>query len=231
MPCGKNSLSTKKCMNNPSEDPKTLVDIIKNYQETCSGEAYEAKYTANPSDDSLRWFMHYDLNEILEMKDKSIKEVITRCICNRKRHQYCISKDAVKTATDKLMGEKNLHPYSYISNKDFEFLYDRIKPIIGTVRGIGNSTLYDTCIRLGWSYSPQIEPKQYVYVHRELIKSAEAILGDKFSQIKEADRPAILRQEFINVEKKFAELSALDIENLLCIYHKDILNVYGIKEK
>ena len=96
--------------------------------------------------------------------------------------------------------------------------------------GIGNSTIYDTCIRLGWSYSPQIKPKNYVYVHGDLIKSAEAILGDKFSQIKETGRPAIPYKKFINAEKKFAELSALEIENLLCIYHKDILNLYGIKK-
>lgn len=230
MLCRNNNPSTKECMNNPSKNLKTLADIIKNYQETCSGEAYEAKYKANPNDNDLRWFMHYDLNEILEMKDKSIKEVITRCICNRKRHQYCISKDAVKTATDKLMGEKSLHPYSCICDKDFEFLYGKLKSIIGTVRGIGNSTLYDACIRLGWSYSPQIEPDKYVYVHGDLIKSAEAILGDKFSQIKETGRPAILRRKFIEAEKKFEKLPALDIENLLCIYHKDILNLYGIKK-
>lgn len=227
MPCVRNEKTLKKCTKDSAKNLTSLTEIIKDYQETCSEEAYEAKRAINPNDKDLCRFMHYDLNGVLEMKDQGIKEIISRCICNRNRHQYCISNEAVNTATEKLMDAKSLYPYSSHINKEFEYLYDKLKGIIGTVKGIGNSTLYDACIRLGWSYSPQIKPQHYVYVHRKLIKSAEAILGDKFSRIKEADRPAILRQKFIEAKKEFAELSALDIENLLCIYHKEILTIQG----
>lgn len=136
MPCVRNEKTLKKCTKDSTENLKSLTDIIKNYQETCSEEAYEAKRAINPNDKDLCRFMYYDLNGVLEMKDQGIKEIISRCICNRNRHQYCISNEAVNTATEKLMDAKSLYPYSSHINKDFEFLYDKLKGIIGTVKGI-----------------------------------------------------------------------------------------------
>lgn len=230
MPCGKEKQTTKKCAKSSSENLKTLADIIKDYQETCSEKAYEAKRNLNPENPDLSIFMHNDLHETRELQADP-KGIFKRCVCNRKRHQYCIPENAVNIAAKELMKEKDILPHSSF-NKSFEVLYDKVKARIGNIHGIGNSTLYDACIRLGWTFEKKIEPTNYVYVHRKLIESAEAIFGNaKYNIVKGTDRPAILWQEFINTEPEFKKLSALDIENLLCIYHDDILRVNGIEPK
>lgn len=227
-----------RCTKKSSEEIKTLTDIIIRYQKECSEKAYLKMRSKIPYDPNhCCKFMHDDLNEILTLKGKNTEEVFLRCVRNTKRHQARIPKKYAEAAVKRLMEHPALYPFSPAPYENFEALYDQIKTIISGAEnnpekiGIGNSTIYDTCIRLGWSYSSKIEPKQYVYVHGKLIESARAILGVKRLYTKKNGRPAIPHQEFINAEKKFEKLPPLDIENLLCIYHKDILNVYGIKEK
>lgn len=198
---------TDKCTDVASENLKTLADIINAYKESSPGKQDMIK----------------DLKEVKKIKGY-IEDILERCVCNRNRHQYCISQKAVDMAVKELMKENDILPHSSF-NQSFEVLYDRVKAAIGNIPGIGNSTLYDTCIRLGWTFDEEVEPSKYVYVHRDLVKNAEAILGKKYDTVKEPDRPAILRQEFINIEPEFEKLTALDIENLLCIYHDDILTV------
>lgn len=198
---------TNKCTDVASENLKTLADIINAYKKSSPGMQD----------------MYNDLKEVKKIKGY-IEDILERCVCNRHRHQYCISQKAVDTAVEELKKEKDILPHSSF-NQSFEVLYDKVKARIGNIHGIGNSTLYDTCIRLGWTFDEEVKPSKYVYVHRNLIGSAEAILGKKYKTVKAADRPAILRQEFINIEPEFEKLTALDIENLFCIYHDDILTV------
>lgn len=226
-----------RCTKKPSKEIKTLTDIIIRYQKECSEKAYQKMRSKIPYDPNHCCnFMHDDLNEILTLKGKNTEEIFLRCVRNTKRHQARIPKKHAEDAVEKLMKNPALYPFSPAPYKNFEELYDQVRAIIGKVEndlektGIGNSTIYDTCIRLGWSYSSKIVPDQYVYVHGKLIESARAILGVKRLYTKINGRPAIPYQEFIKAEKKFEKLPALEIENLLCIYHKDILNLYGIKK-
>lgn len=223
-----------KCTKDSSEEIKTLTDVIKCYQKEYSAEAYQVFRSKIPYDpNNCCDFMHDDLNEILTMKGEETEAIFLRCVRNTKRHQAHILEENANNAVRKLMDYPKLYPFSPAPYDSFEDLYDEVKTIIGKTEknqgktGIGNSTIYDACIRLGWSYSPQIIPEQYVYVHGKLIESARAILGLKRLYTKKNGRPAIPHKDFIEKEKKFAEISALHIENLLCIYHDDILKVCG----
>lgn len=202
---------TNKCTDVASENLKTLADIINAYKKSSPGMQD----------------MYNDLKEVKKIKGY-IEDILERCVCNRNRHQYCISQKAVDMAVEELMKEKDILPHSSF-NQNFEVLYDRVKAAIGNIPGIGNSTLYDTCIRLGWTFDEEVKPSKYVYVHRDLVESAEAILGKKYDTVKAADRPAILLEKFNNAEPEFKELNALEIENLLCCCRGMILRVKGIE--
>lgn len=211
----------------PTDDKEhNLEDLIEDYKRTCSEEAYNRERAKRAFDPSKRKydFMLDDLNEILTMKDeKTPLEITKRCICNRKRHQSRILPEAVDAATEAIMAAKQLLPFSKAPFANFEELYDAVKERIYNIYGINDSTLYDTCIRLGWSYTPKIVPDKYVYVHRDLRKSARAILGTERLHLKEQGRPAIPYKEFIKANPKLQELPPLDLENFLCIYEKQIV--------
>jgi len=158
--------------------------------------------------------MYGDLNEVLILKGTvSIDEFLKRCVCNRKRHQWCLSNFAINIAVTKLIGN------SVVSGKvwkNFEELYDTIYSVIGKGNtGISYSTVYDTAIRMGWSLSPKIEPQEYVYVHRHLIQKAKHILG---SNTKIVDNCRIPRFLFDQKDKEFKKLTTLEIEDFLCLY-------------
>lgn len=211
----------------PTDDKEhNLDELIEDYKRTCSEEAYNRERAKKAFDPSKRKydFMLDDLNEILTMKDeKTLPEITKRCICNRNRHQRRILPKAVNTATEAITAAEQLLPFSKATFANFEELYDAVKERIYNIDGINDSTLYDTCIRLGWSYTPKIVPDKYVYVHRDLRKSARAILGTKRLHLKEQGRPAIPYKEFIKANPKLQELPPLDLENFLCIYEKQIV--------
>ena len=165
--------------------------------------------------------LYNDLNGVLALKGKSIPKVfLRRCVCNRNRHQWCLSNKAVDDAVNKLL----THPtFTTSTFKDFEDLYDTIYNIIGHGNtGISYCTVYDTAIRYGWTLSPKIEPDKYVYVHRKLVSSAKHILGGKAPIVNHC---RINRSEFDKKEPEFKKLTALEIEDFLCVYHADIINL------
>lgn len=110
------------------------------------------------------------------LADSTIPDFLKRCVCNRKRHQWCISNAAVDCAVKKLSA--NYEDLCKIKN--FDDLYKNIFDLIGAEKtGISYSTVYDTAIRFGGSMESAVEPQKYVYVHRKLIQSAKHIVGRK----------------------------------------------------
>lgn len=158
------------------------------------------------------------------LTDGSIPDFLKRCVCNRKRHQWCISNAALDCAVKKLSA--NYEELCKIKNfddfDDFDKLYDTIYNLIGEgPTGISYSTVYDTAIRFGGSMKPAAEPQKYVYVHQKLIQSAKHIVGRKsFS-----NNYRIEKSEFSKVCAAFNKLDSLFIEDFLCVYHDEIMKL------
>lgn len=148
----------------------------------------------------------------------SIPNFLKRCVCNRKRHQWCISNHAVDCAVKKLSAKYE----EFCKEKSFDKLYDKIFKLIGEGKtGISYSTVYDTAIRFGGSMKPAVKPQRYVYVHQKLIQSAKHIVGRKsFSK-----NYRIEKSEFSKVCAAFDKLDSLFIEDFLCVYHDEIMKL------
>ncbi len=147
-----------------------------------------------------------------------------RCVCNRERHQWCLSTKSVNEAVGKL--KERIGVLEKCS--DFETLYDTVYDLIGKgSTGIGYSTVYDTSIRLGNGFNPVIHPDKYVYVHRHLIHTANKLLGK--GHIECSCR--ILRSVFDKTYSDFEELNSLEIEDFLCIYSDELISTQEVEYK
>lgn len=152
------------------------------------------------------------------LADSSIPDFLKRCVCNRKRHQWCISNAAVNCAVKKLSAR-----YKELCELDnFDKLYETILELIGREStGISYSTVYDTAIRFGGSMESIVEPQKYVYVHRKLIRSAKHIVGRKSF----CKNYRIEKSEFSKVCAAFDKLDSLFLEDFLCVYHDEIMKL------
>lgn len=199
-----------KCGNKPENYPKNrfLKDLISEYLVSLNNQDCDDPST-----------MCGDFEEAKGLYKDSVDNFLERCVCNRRRHQTCLSQKAVDNAV------KNLKQADVLNKqfKNFEELYDFIYDCIGKgSTGISYSTVYDAAVRMGYSFSPQVLPNKYVYVHRKLVESAKHILG-KDCIIE--DNRRIKRELFFKEDSAFSNLNALQIEDFLCIYHDEIIQI------
>ncbi len=187
----------------------SLKDLINKYKKSLKPKCSQEKT------------MYDDLNEVLALKGNSTqRDFFRRCVCNRKRHQWCLANAAVNDAVKKLLANPSITNSAF---PNFEKLYDTIFDTIGQgTTGISYCTVYDTSTRFGWSLSPQIVPEDYVYVHQKLIQSARHILGKNTKLINHC---RIERVMFDKLESAFKQLNALEIEDFLCVCHDDIMKL------
>lgn len=97
--------------------------------------------------------------------------------------------------------------------KDFEELYSRIFGLISVQVGIGNVALYDISLNIGINLYPKVLPEKYVYVHGDVKKSAEILLGKKIKDF---------RVPTSSFSASFPNISAMDLEDMLCVYREEI---------
>ena len=149
----------------------------------------------------------------------STGDYLSGCVCNKKRHQWSITPFFPTAPT---LAASQIIKSSILSKiyKNFEELYQDVEKAIGSIKGIGRSTLYDTTLRLGATHFG-IWPQDYVYVHVKLIESARHLLP----KCKIIDGYKIDRSEFDKLDPAFKRLSSAQIEDLLCIYHDAILKL------
>lgn len=131
--------------------------------------------------------------------------------------------------TDKPLSQAvdNLRPilHTFYCNRplDFEDLYQRVKNAIYPISGIGLLVVYDIALRIGCSLCPRIIPEKYVYLHgygSRVYTSADAILHTNIKK----QYGTIDAIDVAHLQPYFPCYSAMEIEDLLCIYHDLIVN-------
>ena len=100
---------------------------------------------------------------------------------------------------------------------DFEDLFSTIQGIIGSIDGIGLLAIYDISLRIGYNHVPKVLPSKYVYTHAQgpVAKSASILLPTTSLASGKVD--ASLFSSIIPF------YSAMEIEDILCIYNKCIM--------
>ena len=129
--------------------------------------------------------------------------------------------DALPQAVEAL--EQNRSTLYGRTYTDFEDLFTTVDSLIRGIPGIGLLVVYDISVRLGCSMCPKIIPLRYVYTHGVgsiVDRSARTLLGSSAGSSIVNDRVDV------NILRKhcpcFEHYSALEIEDILCVYNKDI---------
>ena len=193
-----------------------LKEIINDYLFSLSSFPFGCEGSCAPGT------MIEEMNEIKQLYQAgtNIEDVIRKCICNRHGHQYCIPNEAVEKATSVLLNaqiiDKNssvgpLVNNNMLNNKfaDFEHLYDTILMLIGSIKGIGPLTVYDTTKRIGHLLNPPIYPEMYVYLSSGALEGAKGLLGRNDLKFRE---PICIFAPY------FGSLPSIFIEDILCVY-------------
>ena len=155
-----------------------------------------------------------ELNRVLNYtfaKPSDEEGILHKCV--KGAHQYCISKAAINNAV------KNLKKARILSTKynNFEVLYDDVRNAIANIKGIGDLTVYDTALRLGFIMFPIVLPNEYIYLARGAKRGAEKLLGK-----------AVHYREHISIFMPyFGNLSPHFIEDFLCVM-EDFLCTGGV---
>lgn len=89
------------------------------------------------------------------------------------------------------------------------------------IKGIGDLTVYDTAVRIGYSFG--LHPEK-VYIHRGAKTGAKNLLG----------RKAVHGRKFLYMHElpiEFQSLTPMEVENCLCIYKNSFLTGKLIEPK
>lgn len=141
----------------------------------------------------------------------------------KSKHFSQVDGDALSQAVDSL--RPILHTFYCSRPLDFEDLYQRVKNAIYPISGIGLLVVYDIALRIGCSLCPRIIPQKYVYIHGhgpkdKVFLSAKALLGPNIKSLLDPED----RIDVAQLQPFFPCYSAMEIEDLLCIYHDLIVN-------
>lgn len=98
---------------------------------------------------------------------------------------------------------------------DFEALYQYVDQ--RKVKFFSATCVYDFALRYGWNHKPRIVPKDFVYIHSKPLNSARRLYN--LGYISELDHCLPIGNYSTLLG---AGMDAMDIENFLCIYNKEI---------
>lgn len=131
---------------------------------------------------------------------KNVNEIL-RC-CVKSEHQYCISNEAIDDVVSELSRDGILDK-KFI---DFEDLYDHVRMLLKPISGIGDLTIYDTALRIG--YMQNVLPQQYVYLAAGPLMAAKKLFPGRSFKFREPI------QTFYPL---FGNMKSWDIEDFLCV--------------
>jgi len=151
-----------------------------------------------------------ELNEVLKysLTRPSQQTLLQKCV--KGGHQYCIANASISQAVI------NLQNAGILTKKyaDFEALYDDVRKIIGNISGIGDLTIYDTALRIGFIMFPIVLPQNYVYLARGAMRGAKKILGT--NKLKYREQASVFSPYFGNLSSHFVEDFLCIMEDFLC---------------
>lgn len=170
------------------------------------------------------------LQEFLGMEDsfelavlcqyKNDKGTLVRC-----PHQWRVLHSAMNGIWEKLSAQKE----RIASVRDFEELYKIVEE--NRVPNIGDLTIYDIAVRIGYLQTPKVLPQKFVYIHAGAKEGVKALY--RCGLIKTKPSAMMNLQDFEalallkNIDKKqhqipeFATYSMI-LENFLCVKRKDL---------
>lgn len=171
------------------------------------------------------------LQEFLGMEDsfelavlcqyKNDKGILVRC-----PHQWRVHHSAMNNILEKLNGQKE----RIASARDFEELYKIIEE--NRVPDIGDLTIYDIAVRLGYLQIPKVLPQKFVYIHAGAREGAKALYQRGLIKTKPSAIMSLQDFEILmplkNIDRRhhhipeFATYSMI-IENFLCVKRKDLM--------
>ena len=170
----------------------------------------------------LRLMTYWTVEEIVYGAFGSTKSSIYTHKVNS--HLNRINRSSLRQAVNQL--RPILHTFYYNRPLDFEDLYQRVMNAIYPISGIGLLVVYDIALRIGCSLCPRIIPEKYVYLHgygSRVYTSADAILHTSIKK----QYGTIDAIDVAHLQPYFPCYSAMEIEDLLCIYHDQIIAANG----
>ncbi|MBO7299780.1 MAG: hypothetical protein J6U53_00015 [Tidjanibacter sp.] len=154
---------------------------------------------------------------------KNDKGILVRC-----PHQWRVRHRALNNILEELNGQKE----RIASVHNFEELYKIVEET--RVPYIGDLTIYDIAVRIGYLQTPQVLPQEFVYIHAGAREGVMALYRCGLIKTKPSammnlqDFEALARLK--NIDKKqqqipeFATYSMI-IENFLCVKRKDLVTL------
>lgn len=165
------------------------------------------------------WLIHCE-------KTKSLKQCVVDAATalkgpsniknNKHPHQYRISKANLQSFSKKLSKKEQ----EIRKCKNFSELHNVVNNC--KIKGVAELTVYDAALRIGCKLG--IKPN-YIYLHRGTKEGASILFNKDFLRfrIKQTKLPTSL--EVNNLPKEFGTLEPYQIEQLLCIFKKQLENV------
>jgi hypothetical protein len=140
--------------------------------------------------------------------------VATRAVDERGKrysHQYRVTRKAILEANRLLLENHD----ELQSCKSFHELWQRIRLMLGPVKGLGELYIYDTALRIG-AYLNLLPDRVYLHAGTRTGANAFGIVPRHEEWIEVGELPSILR-----------ELPPHEIEDILCIYKDKALSSKG----
>ena len=191
--------------------PMVLQDILNDYEHGLRQGRDDAQQKGFAATPQARRNFYYDIKYVRDLKvqQASAYDLIYACVFNRDRHLWLMSVELAVTITVTLEKADVLNGVY----ADFEELYDRIRGLIGSIRGVGDVTVYDITVRIGFVVG--VYPEKYVYIHGKLRESARKLLG--------VNRLPAIRVPITIFVDILINVTAIFIEDFLCAKHDDLM--------
>ncbi len=129
----------------------------------------------------------------------------------RYSHQYRITRKAIQEANRLLLEKHDVLQKC----KSFHELWQRIKIILETVKGLGELYIYDTALRIG-AYLNLLPDRVYLHAGTRAGANAFGIVSRHTEWIDVSELPNILK-----------ELPPHEVEDILCIYKDKAMPAKG----
>lgn len=171
-----------------------------------SDPAIVRAYIANHRDrhrDELDWFARQTTRE------KAIERAALAVGSDglRLSHQRRLSGGTIRAAADKLIAAQGL----LWAAENFDELIEAVRRLVIGIAGIGPLYVYDTALRIAAFRGDRFAPNR-VYLHAGVSRGARGLFKTRAGRVVELD----------HFPEVYQQLSARELEHLLCSFHKNL---------